>query len=222
MTKETTPTRCSRGRCLARRLLLVVLLALVAVPLAHADGDPASDYLITQRVFLPYDTKIPQSDQQMLEGIVADAHRKGFPVRVAVIGSDYDLGSVTVLWKQPRRYAQFLAEELQFVHKDPLLTVMPNGIGFYWVGHKPAGENETLADIPIAAGGSGLAQAAVRGVQQLAAARGLHLTPLKVAAAKPSHRNRNDRLVIVVTVAALLVVGSLSRLFVLRRRRQRA
>jgi hypothetical protein len=202
-----------------RWLLLVALLALVGVPVAHADGDPASDYLITQRVFLPYDTKIPTSDQQVLQGIVADAHKKGYPIRVALIGSDYDLGSVTVLWKQPRRYAQFLAEELQFVHKDPLLTVMPNGMGFYWVGHKAAGEQATLDDIPIAPGGHGLAQAATRAVQQLAAARGLHLTPVKVATAKPSHRNRDDRLVIIAAVAIALVVGSVARLLVLRRRR---
>lgn len=204
---------------MGRRLLLVALLALVAVPVAHADGDPASDYLITQRVFLPYDTKIPQPDQQVLKGIVADAHNKGFPIRVAVIGSDYDLGSVTVLWREPRRYAQFLAEELQFVHKDPLLTVMPNGMGFYWVGHKPAAENATLADIPIGHGGSGLAQAATKAVQQLAAARGLHLTPVKVAAPKPSHRNRDDRLVIVAAVAVALILGSAARLLLLRRRR---
>jgi hypothetical protein len=204
---------------LARRLLLVALVALVAVPAAHADGDPASDYLITQRVFLPYDTQIPKSDKQVLAGIVADAHDKGFPIRVAVIGSDYDLGSVTILWKQPRRYAKFLAQELEFVHKDPLLTVMPNGMGFYWVGRKAAGENETLADIPIAPGGHGLAQAATRAVEQLAAARGLHLTPVKVAAPKPSHRNRDDRLVIVAALAAALVVGAGARLLVLRRRR---
>jgi len=197
----------------------VALLALVAVPVAHADGDPASDYLITQRVFLPYDTKIPKSDQQVLQGIVADAHKKGYPIRVAVIGSDYDLGSVTILWKQPKRYAKFLAEELQFVHNDPLLTVMPNGMGFYWVGHKPAGEKETLADIPIAPGGGGLAQAATRAVQQLAAARGLHLTPVKVAAPKASHRNRDDRLIIVAAVAIALIVGSVARLLMLRRRR---
>ena len=204
---------------MTRWLTLIVLLALVAVPVAHADGDPASDYLITQRVFLPYDTQIPKSDQQVLQGIVADAHRKGYPIRVALIGSDYDLGSVTVLWKQPKRYAKFLAEELQFVHKDPLLTVMPNGMGFYWVGHKSAGEKATLADIPIAPGGHGLAQAATRAVQQLAAARGLHLTPLKVAAPKPSHRNRDDRLVIIAAVAVALIIGSVARLLMLRRRR---
>ena len=204
---------------MTRRLLLVCLLALVAVPVAHADGDPASDFLITQRVFLPYDTQIPKNDQQVLEGIIADAHRKGYPIRVALIGSNYDLGSVTILWKQPQRYAQFLAEELEFVHKDPLLTVMPNGMGFYWIGHKPTGEKATLADIPITPGGHGLAQAATRAVQQLAAARGLHLTPLKVAAPKASHRNRDDRLVIIAAVAVALIIGSVARLLMLRRRR---
>lgn len=199
--------------------LAAAVVALVTVPAAAAHADPASDVLIAQRVFLPYNTKIPQADQLALQGIVADAHRQGYPIRVAVIGSSDDLGAVTSLWKQPRRYARFLAEELQFAHKEPLLTVMPNGLGFYWVGHEPAGENDTLAGVAVAPGGSGLARAATTGVRQLAAARGLHLTPLKIEAAESSHRNRNDRLVIVAAVAVALIVGSVARLVVLRRRR---
>ncbi len=204
---------------MARRLLvLAVISALVAVPVARADGDPASDYLITQRVFLPYDTKIPTADRDLLIGLVRDAARQGYPVRVALISGDYDLGSVTVLWKQPKRYAKFLAEELSFVHKGPLLVVMPNGMGFYWVGRPPAGENELLAKIPVPAGGSGLAQTASKAVRRLAAARGLTLTPLKVASPSSSHRGR-DRIVIVVAVALLLAAGLGVRLLLLRRRR---
>jgi len=205
---------------LARRLLILgVAATLVAVPAAHADGDPASDYLITQRVFTPYQTKIPAADLEELEGLVRDAARQGYPIRVALISSDYDLGSVTVLWKQPKRYAKFLAQELAFVHKGPLLVVMPNGMGFYRVGSDPSAENALLATIPVKPGGSGLAQSASTAVKKLAAAKGLQLTPLKAPQSESSHRSR-DRIVIVAAVAVLLAAGLGMR--ALLRRRQRA
>ncbi len=204
---------------MARKALLLALLGVLAIaPAARADGDPASDFLISQRIFLPYDTKIPKPDQQLLAGIVQDAAKKGYPIRVALIASDYDLGSVTILWKQPRPYAKFLAKELSFIRKQPILTVMPNGMGFYWVGHRPAGENELLAKVPIPAGSGGLARAATTAVQRLAAARGLKLVPAKVATAKPSHRNRNDRILIVALVAVLVAAAIAARLLVSRLR----
>ena len=46
-----------------------------------------------------------------------------------MIASSYDLGSITSLWRKPRTYARFLGAELQFVYKDRLLIVMPNGFG---------------------------------------------------------------------------------------------
>ena len=39
---------------LLRRLAPLVAVALVCVPAAHADADPASDILYTQRIFLPF------------------------------------------------------------------------------------------------------------------------------------------------------------------------
>ena len=37
-----------------RRLAFVAVLALLVVPAAHADADPASDILYTQRIYLPF------------------------------------------------------------------------------------------------------------------------------------------------------------------------
>jgi len=198
---------------------LLVAVALLAAPAAAlADGDPASDYLITQRVFLPFDTKVPTADAEHLQGLVRDAARQGYPIRVALIGSDYDLGSVTVLWKQPQRYARFLGIELSFIHKSPLLVVMPKGMGFYWDGRGSKAEEALLAKIPVQPGGSGLAQTASAAVEQLAAAHGLTLTALKVKG-PPAQHTGSDRLEIVAAVAVLLVVGSAARLLMLRRRR---
>ena len=38
--------------------VLAAVLPLVAATTACADGDPASDFLLTQKVFLPYDARI--------------------------------------------------------------------------------------------------------------------------------------------------------------------
>ena len=79
-----------------RTAALVVLAAALlacAAPSARADGDPASDYLLTQKVFFPFDVKAPKAKQQQLVALVDEANSKGFPIRVAVIGSSYDLGA---------------------------------------------------------------------------------------------------------------------------------
>ena len=44
-----------------RILAAVVAAGCIAVPAAHADGDPASDYLLSQSTFLPFDAKIPKA-----------------------------------------------------------------------------------------------------------------------------------------------------------------
>jgi hypothetical protein len=192
-----------------------VVASLCSAPAARADGDPASDFLLSQRIFLPYDTKIPKADQQRLAETVDAAFRAGFRVRVAVIGTNYDLGAVTILWRQPQRYAQFLAKELAFVHKDRLVVVMPNGLGFYWVGHPSAAEQALVARIAVPPGSGGLTQAGATAVRRLAAAKGISLTP---AAAPAGHSNATDRIVIVAAVAVLLVAGAAARLLLRRRR----
>ena len=64
----------------------------VAVPVARADGDPASDYLISEQVFYPYYSNTPKAGVAQLEATVADANKSGYTIRVAVITSPYDLG----------------------------------------------------------------------------------------------------------------------------------
>src|SRR3954453_23411029 len=114
-----------------RRLGLAWLLAAacVAVPAAHADGDPASDYLLTQNVFVPFDGKVPKEQADALNAVVLDAKKKGYTIRVALISREFDLGAVPSLWRKPKTYARFLGQELFFVYKGRLLVVMPNGYG---------------------------------------------------------------------------------------------
>ncbi|MDX6466409.1 MAG: hypothetical protein QOI27_1449 [Gaiellaceae bacterium] len=197
---------------------LIVLAALLAVPAARADGDPASDYLIGQKVFFPYDMKVPASTQQQLVAVVDEANRAGFPIRVAMIWTSYDLGSITGLWRKPQLYARFLGAELRYVYKDRLLIVMPNGFGFNRAGHSTKQEYALLSKIPVRPGAAGFVDATRTAVQQLAAASGVKLTG--AVAPKGNSQNR-DRLVIVLGAIAALLVATVLRL-VLRRRSERA
>jgi hypothetical protein len=125
------------------RLALLTVLALavwawLAAP-AYADGDPASDVLATQPLFLPQDAGLPAAQQAQLSALLTKAQRRGYRIRVAVIASSSDLGSVTALWRQPQNYAKFLGQELSAVYNGPLLVVMPNGFGQYHVRGAPSG-----------------------------------------------------------------------------------
>jgi hypothetical protein len=158
--------------------LLVMLAACMFAAGARADGDPASDYLLGQRIFFPFDAKIPREKQQELSSVVDAANRGGLKIRVALIWSSYDLGAITALWKKPRTYARFLGEELQYVYKQRLLIVMPSGFGIYWHGHPVDREYRTLARVPIGTGVNGLVDAASTAVRKIATQErvALHVT----------------------------------------------
>jgi hypothetical protein len=196
-------------------LLAAALAACVLAASAHADGDPASDYLLVQKVFLPFDVHFPKADAAKLAGIVAAANRSGYPIRVAVIGSSYDMGSVTALWRKPQTYARFLGEELRYLYKQRLLVVMPNGIGFNWPGHPVTHEYAVLAGVHVAPGPAGLARAATEAVQRLVDDANVKLVGPRTAPS-PSRRNRHDRLVIVLVTLGILALAVIGRWFVRR------
>jgi hypothetical protein len=197
-------------------LLAAVVLASLAARPARADGDPASDYLIGQKVFFPYDAKIPQAEQRTLLAAVQSANKQGFKIRVALIWSDYDLGAVTVLWRKPRTYARFLGEELSYYFKGRLLIVMPSGFGFNYPKHDTKAAYALLAKIPIGGTPGSLASAATTAVRQLAAAEGVR-TSTTAQGATPSRRNAHDRVVIVAAVLLALLLGLGLRLLIRRR-----
>jgi len=119
------------------RRTAAVVLALVAVaavlaavrpPAAMGDGDPASDVLVYQPVFFPYD-QAPPPLQRELNGLVKSANQQGYKIRVAVIQSPRDLGSIPTLFGKPSVYARFLSSELSSIWRDRVLVVMPSGYG---------------------------------------------------------------------------------------------
>jgi hypothetical protein len=158
-----------------RVALLAGLAALFAVPAAQANGDPASDVLITQEVFLPFEAPISKPAQEELTKTVAAANERGFKIRVAVIAFTGDLGTAVSLWGHPESYAKFLGSELAFVYSNRLLISMPSGFGFYR-GEKPvAKEQSVLKRVPAGKTPTALAESTTKAVRALAAAEGITL-----------------------------------------------
>lgn len=170
----------------AARLALAVLAIvalLAAVPAgALADGDPASDVLAAQPLFLPQDGGIPSAQQARLGALVAAAARQGTPIRVALIATSSDLGSITQLWRMPIGYAEFLGQELSLVYRGTLLVLMPDGVGVYHYGGLPSADRTAVASAPAPGTGAAMGNAAIALVQRLAAASGHPLTVGNVSA----------------------------------------
>ena len=193
-------------------LLLVVLVAGLTAATTRADGDPASDYLLATQVFLPFDIKLPKAKQAELSSIVHAANKAGYAIRVALIGSSYDLGSVTSLWRQPRQYARFLGAELQFIYKQRLLVLMPNGFGFNWPKHPSSKEYAVLSTIPVGTSPSAMIDSTVTAVRKLAAAAGVNV----VSTATPVTSGKGHGFFHGRTLVLIAAIGGLALLVALR------
>ena len=205
-------------------LLLAVAFAGGFAAVARADGDPASDYLVTRQVFLSSQSaseSVLRSEQ--LLSTVAAANRAGFAIRVAVISSEYDLGSITALWRKPRIYARFLGLELSSVYKQRLLVVMPNGFGLNWPGHSTASAYRLLARVPAAPDAAGLAAAADTAVRQLALSARIKLavpTDGRSRVNARAHSHGSNSLVIIAAAAGAARCRWLLLLLAFRRRKR--
>jgi len=198
---------------------VLALASLCAPAVARADADPASDFLITKSVFLPYNQKVDTSAADRLDAQVRLADARGFRVKVAVIAQPYDLGGVFQLYLKPQRYAEFLGQELLFVYKGRLLIAMPNGFGYSSGGKTDARIARSLAG--LAAPGrdaTKLVEAATTAVRRVATASGV---TLPVAEASAGSSENHDRIVIAAAAAiGLVVIGAIvlfRRLLVQRR-----
>lgn len=168
--------RLRRTVALAGTLMLLSLAGLWAgAPAARADGDPASDVLSVERVFLPADAGVPLVQREELSGLLDQSFRAGYPLRVAVVASRADLGSVGALWRAPQTYAHFLGGELSLVFRGTVLVVMPNGYGVDVIAGPGIRTASGQAELPRP--GAHLGQAAIAAVERLAASAGARLTP---------------------------------------------
>ncbi len=202
----------TRDLCCA--LALAVSLALGAATGARADGDPASDILLVQNVFYPYEPSTSVALQRRLDGAAAAAATAGLPIKVALIASPVDLGAVSSLWGKPQQYAGYLDDELSSTGPEPLLVVMPDG---YAARSLTRREMAALAALPLPSGrtSDALASAALTAVRRIAAADG---HPLAAGALAASGGSGNSLLIVIaLALAAVLTAGMISAVTLHRR-----
>jgi hypothetical protein len=192
----------------AGAVVLSALALTVTAGVARADGDPASDVLVSKSAFVPWDTAAGAGQEARLEAVLGAAARRGYPIRVALIGSSTDLGSVTALWRQPENYAHYLGLELSLTVHARVLVLMPNGVGLYAAGGDLRSEQAALARVRPAGSSAALATTAITAVETLAAASG-HPLPAAalLSASSPGPRSgASDPLSwIVFALGALLI-----------------
>ncbi|MGZ4309576.1 MAG: hypothetical protein ACXVRG_09610 [Gaiellaceae bacterium] len=185
-----------------RAALVAVLVALLAPSAARANVDPASDVLLTNQVFLPFEAPVSKQAADELRATVAEANKKGFKIRVAVIAFTGDLGTAVSLWRHPQSYSKFLWSEIAFVYSNRLLVAMPSGFGF-WNGKKPVGKELTvLRRMKPGATPTPLVQSTTAAVRALAKANGVTLPKVSTGG---SSSNR-DRWILLAAVAVFLLV----------------
>jgi hypothetical protein len=151
---------------------VAIAAALAVTANALADGDPASDVLATQSLFLPQDAGVSAARQDQLVTLLAEARSAGAPLRVAVIASPTDLGSVGALWHRPSSYARFLGQELSLVSRERLLVVMPNGLALYEPGARSAAAEQAIGAFGAPGSNAKLGNSTATAIQKLAAASG--------------------------------------------------
>lgn len=163
---------------------LLLALALVIPASALAGADPPSDILLKDDYYLPYaltgddlsPVKVPAQARELEQALAAARDRKR-AFKVAVIGSEVDLGGVPELFTgPPQRYADFLYGEIgpALVKTDAtLLVVTPRGAAVAGPQATDAARSALAGRrIPADPSPAVLAQAAVDGVRAVAAANG--------------------------------------------------
>jgi hypothetical protein len=179
-----------------RRFAALVLAVLAAVALqpaapARADGDPCSDYLLVGSLCPPNNPRPSQPQIDRTQKTIDAAKKAGYEIRVAVIGSTTDLGSVPVFFGRPQPYAKFLDAELQSAWTGKLLVVMAAGFGVREHTKPYLGGVKALKGLPPPANGTpdALMAAATVAVRKLAASEGVKVPVIPLAATTPPSNN---------------------------------
>ncbi len=178
-------------------------LALACTPV-WADGDPASDVLLTENVFYPYKPPVSSPIQKALTAEAAAGCRARFPIKVALIASPADLGAITDLFGKPQSYAAYLDQEISFQRKQRLLVVMASGYGTEGL-NRPADLAVASLKKPASGRSNDLARAATTAIAKIAAADGHLITSAPGAACSTtvSPINYTNLIVIVVALVAI-------------------
>ncbi len=196
-----------------RTLLVAAVAALVAVPAASANGDPASDVLLTQKVFVGPEVPVSKGKLDALQKTVEAANAMGYPIRVAVIAFTGDLGTAVSLWRRPQDYSKFLGSEIAFVYAKRLLVAMPAGFAVSNGRRSTAAEQRALKGVRPGQTPEALVESTTEAVRKLAASGGVQVPVYSSGGGGHDWRDR-----IIIAVVGLLVVA----LIVLVGRRLRA
>jgi hypothetical protein len=201
--------------------VLAVAAALALAPAtAQADGDPASDVLLLQDVYLPYAPGVPGPLGKTITDLLKTTRKAGFPLKVAIIADARDLGAVPQFFGKPQSYAPFLESEIAFNTKKPLLTVMSTGYGGAGL---PPGAAAVFKDLgpPKSGSGEDLGRGAVEAIVKLSEAAGRPVpTPTLPKASSGGGGGSTSPIIVFGVPVALLALGG--ALMALRRRQDSA
>jgi hypothetical protein len=172
-----------------RRFAALVFVVLAAATALHpaaparADGDPCSDFLLVGSLCPPNNPRPSQPQIDRAQKTIDAAKQAGYEIRVAVIGSPTDLGSVPVFFGRPAPYAKFLDAELQSAWKGKLLVVMAAGYGVREHTKAYVAGVKALQGLPPPASGTpdALMAAATVAVRKLAASAGVKVPVIPLA-----------------------------------------
>ncbi len=189
--------------------LLVVALCTTISSQAWGDGDPASDVLLAQNAFYPYQPPVPPKLEATLNALLGAAARAHMPLKVAIIGSREDLGLVPDYFGHPQPYAEFLDREISFNRPQPLLVVMPTGFGLLAAGPASALAHLTIDTHPRT---YGLTRTAILAVTALARANGHSIAASPIPSATPASHGGLPAAVLFSLPALLLIVAGVAAL----------
>jgi hypothetical protein len=205
-----------------RAVALVVVLIVASARVASADIDPASDVLLQQDIFVPYEPAVCTEEKKALLAATRKTKAAGYQLKVAIIASQIDLGGAPEFFGHPTPYAKFLGRELAtfgphggLKNRIHLITVMPQGWGLYQVDPRASSVVQSIR-IPSGAGPSELTRAAIRAVPKVATAAGHPTSTVKVPSGC-SHKSSTP--VWIFMAPFLLVIGGLLAHYLLGRRK---
>jgi hypothetical protein len=208
-----------RSKATVAAVLLLLLIDVISIGYkptqSWADGDPASDVLLAQDAFYPYQPKVSPALEAAMEKALRAAGRAGaLRMKVAIIGAPEELGLVPKFFGHPQAYAQFLDREISFNQQQPLLVVMPAGFGVI-----PANLAKELAGVPVYAQqhSYGLTRSAILAVVALARVQG---HPIATPAISPASSSSSAPALLVFGLPAILL--AVAGVVVMRRGRARS
>jgi hypothetical protein len=191
-------------RSLLALLAAAVTLGIVAT--AVADVDPASDVLLLDNAYFPYQPRVCTQLRNGIDRLTADSKRAGYPVKVALIASATDLGGIPQEFGRQQEYAEFLENEIGRQTHSVVLAAMPGGLGLAPPNRPEAGVIDKIS-IPNNADSNRLARAVIDAIPRLAQAAGKTVKKPNVGSACTT-KSGSSALIFIVPVAFLLFAGA--------------